>query len=222
MYRHACFAAVVAGCLAAAAHANPIVSIGNWKINNAPGQSIDLYTGNPIAVMIETAGGPPDDAIEGVTLALSVNDLITGPLIESVTIGAGSIFDANSTSSGGFIFGTLPARHAVATQTTSVGTVDAGDGAGGPAVLAFLSFDATGVTPGTYPIYLNDPTIPVSTNIPSFTTTLLDGSVTMDSFDEGGMYGMMTVVPEPASLVLALIAAAGFCAAAIARRRKGG
>jgi hypothetical protein len=224
MCRKAFCAGIIFCCLSATAHADPTIWLGNWKINNAPGQSIDLNTGLPIAVMIETPGGPPDDQIAGINLGLSVNDLVTGPLIESVVIGDGTVFDSDRTTSIGTILtDPLPERHAYAIQTTAFGTVDAGDGAGGPAPLAFLSFDGTGVTPGVYPIYLTDPMFG-PTNVPFFTVTLLDGSVLvpgMEGFGEmdGGVYGMMTVVPEPGSIVLACFAAA-WCAAAIARRRK--
>jgi MYXO-CTERM domain-containing protein len=229
MCRNAFLAGITVCCLSAVAHANPIIiSLGNWQIYNLPGQTTDT-SGSPMAVIIDTAGGPPDDGISGVNLALSVHDpmtgLMAGPMIESVSIGNGTIFTGFSTTANGTNLVPLPAHRARTTQTTFSGVVSAGDGAGGPAVLAYLSFDGSTAVVGTqYLIYLRDPTIPsLSTNVPGFTVTLLDGSVTGDSFDmDGGMYGVMTVVPEPGAIVLAWLAAGGLCAAGLLRRRKPG
>ncbi|MEX0676820.1 MAG: hypothetical protein WD063_07065 [Pirellulales bacterium] len=229
MCRKAFFTLVMVSCLPAAAYANPTIWLGNWKINWAANQSIDLNTGNPIAVMIETPGGPPEDQIAGVDLTLTSGpDGVTplsGPLIESVDLsGPGTRFFPNNTGTDQNFF-PFPSLHSYTFTTTASGFVNAGDGAGGPAVLAYLSFDATGLTPGTYPIYLKnyfmDPS-GIPTDVPPFySPTLLDGSVDGDALtDLDGMYGMITVIPEPRSIVLALFAAGGLCAAAIRHRHK--
>ena len=224
MRRTAFLAVSILCCLSAVAYANPIISLPNWKILFTSGQSIDLNTGQPIAVKIETPGGPPEDQIQGVDLALSVNALteadvtnLPGPLIEAVDLtGPGTVFFGNN--SGQFDIFTLPARRALASTASGIPPFDvnAGDGAGGQAVLAYLSFDASGVAPGTYPIYLtmpiSDTTIPTNVQ-PFFTPTLLDGSA--------GMFGMLTVItPEPGSIVLALFAAGGLLAVALRRLRR--
>ncbi len=229
MYRKAFFAMVMVYGLCSVAYANPTISLGNWTILFTSGQSIDLSTGDPIAVMIETPGGPPDDQFAAVDLLLTVNDGFTGPVIESIAlIGFDTVFVGNNTGQADIF--SLPTREAFSLTSTVAGTVNAGDGLGGPAVLAFLSFDATGVAPGTYRILLTNLVVGAPTDVfdalgVSLSPTLKDGSFTMSpaSADIASMFGMITVItPEPASIVLALFAAGGFGALAIRRHRKCG
>ncbi len=64
-------------------------------------------------------------------------------------------------------------------------------------VLAFLTFDTTGFTHGTWPVYLDDTAVGGS----DFTDLVLSGS---GSFAPTLVAGSITVAPEPATLALAI------------------
>ena len=191
MYRKVFLALVVVCCLAQAAYAVPSISAGSWTINPAAGQSVDAITAMPIAVM---AGG--GDAIAGVDLALNV--AAGGPVFTLVDlIGPGTIFSASNTGQTDFLaYGT---NDQYSLTTTAAGTLAA------TGVLAFVTFDATGVLPGSYAFSLFNFIGP--SDLPPFSAPLL-------------IAGTVTVIPEPGSIVLALFAAGGLCAVAIRRRRK--
>lgn len=190
MHRKVFLALVVVCCLAQAAYAIPTITAGSWTINPAAGQSVDAITAMPIAVM---AGG--GDAIAGVDLATNVGGGVMMSLVD--IIGPGTIFSASNTGVTEFFPGVSADKYTI--TTTVAGTLPA------LGVLAYVTFDATGVLPGIYPFSLFNFVGP--SDLPPFATPFL-------------VSGSVTVIPEPGSIVLALFAAGGLCAVAIRRRRK--
>ena len=200
MHRKAFLALVVVCCLSATAYAVPTMTAGTWTFLAAPGQSTDFISGLPIEILV--SGG---DAVSGADLFLqSGPDGFTpgsAPTFAAVDlIGVGTVFGLNNT---GQTSAATPPESAFETVTTAAGTEPASG------TLAFITFDATGIAPGTYDFFLtNFFVIGASSSllgVPS--TTLVDGTVTV-------------VIPEPGSIVLALFAAGGLCAVVIRRRRR--
>ncbi len=155
------------------------------------------------AIQILAAGDTPDSFL-GADLYLVVADGLSGPVITSVDlVGPGTIFNGNSNPQTDF--GppyVAPGRQIVAITTTLSGTV------GPNGVLANLIVDTTGIAPGDYALSLYSPTFGAS-DLPPFVggnpTILVDG--------------VLQVVPEPSSVVMALCAAAGMTIVLIRRRR---
>jgi len=193
MQRNVFLTLVVFCCLSATAYADPSITAGNWTINPAAGQSIDAISALPIAVL--TSGGEGDD-FAGTDLALNVE--AGGPVFEAVNLLTG-VFAGNNTGQTDFLaFGGLDQY---SLTTTTAGTV------GPNGTLAFITFNGTGVAPGTYDFSLTN--FIGASDLPPFTAAM---TLRVD--------GTVTVIPEPGSIVLAVFAAGGVCAVAIRRRRK--
>ena len=192
-------AVAVVCCLSATAYANPTITAGDWTINPAAGQSVDVITALPIEVQI--SGG--DLIFEVVLFMTSGPDGFTafsGPLFEAIDlIGVGTIFNPNNI--GQFDIVAFPDLHTFSATQTVSGSIAASG------TLAFLTFDATGVAPGVYTLHLTNLTFGIPTDTQPFLSPIL-------------VNGTVTVIPEPGSIVLALFAAGGLCAVAIRRRRK--
>lgn len=184
------------------AQGKPTVTAGNHVLlPNAAGQKVPIMIG----------GGDP---IEGIDLYVQIGDggLVlhkdgfpvidgddVGPIITAVDILRGTIF---ATSHTGARIEAHPLIWSASTTTAGASKVPA-DG-----LLATVTIDTTGFFGGTYPFSLTASTIPSPTptwvaNIPS---TLVDGS--------------LAIVPEPATVFLALAGAAGCAIVARRGRRK--
>ncbi len=190
MYRRVLLALVLVCCLAPTAYAVPIITAGSWTINPAAGQSTDIVTLLPIKIMV--SGG---DAIAGVDLATHVGGGVLMSFVD--VVGPGTVFAPNNLGPFEFFPGLSPDKYTL--TVTVAGTV--------PAIgtLGFVTFNATGVAPGTYPFTLSN--FVGSSDLPPFAFPSL-------------IHGSVTVIPEPGSIVLALFAAGGLSAVAILRRRK--
>ncbi|REK05964.1 MAG: PEP-CTERM sorting domain-containing protein [Planctomycetota bacterium] len=167
-----------------------------------PGQTVQILVSSPFPLDVPPFNSP--DGIQGLDLYIVVNnDSGPAPLITAVDIiGPGTIFDGNNTGQGDF--GPpyqAPGLQVVATTTTGSGTVDPNG------ILAFVTFDTTGVPFGDYPWSLTSPLFGPS----DFAAAPGSDAILID--------GVLTVVPEPASIVMGLFAAAGLGAVMIRRRR---
>jgi hypothetical protein len=174
------------------------VTAGNWTVvAGASGQTLDAISANPIVIVIAGDGA----GFQGADLGLTVEDGTIGPLLEDVDMLGGVFLTDNNGQSD---FETFPTR----AQLSAV-TSDADVGPNG--VLALLTIDTTGVPVGVYDLFLHYDedffSATVISGIPNQSTVLIDGT--------------LTVIPEPSSIILALVAAAGLCAAYLcARARK--
>lgn len=194
MQRNVFLSLVVFCCLSAAAYANPSITAGNWTINPAAGQNMDAKLGVPIRVL--TSGGELD-AFAGVDLATHIDGGVMMSLVD--IIGAGTLFAPNNTGVTEFFPGLSADKYTL--TTTTAGTV------GPTGTLAFVTFDATGVAPGTYAFNLTN--FVGASDLPPFSAPILiNGTV------------RVLPIPEPGSIVLAVFAAGALCAVAIRRRRK--
>jgi hypothetical protein len=179
--------------LTAVAQAVPTVTAGNHLLApNTPGQVIPI--------LVSSA----NENVAGLDLYLYLNgNSGLGPIITAVdVIGPGTIFNPNNV--GQFSLGPpydVPGQQPSAITTTASGFVVANG------TLAFVTVDTTGVAGGVFPLGLFNPDLgPTDFAVnPGFDAILVDGSI--------------TVVPEPASIVMGLFAAAGIGAVVIRRRR---
>lgn len=157
-------AALVVSFISLPAYADATVTAGNWSIAAAAGQSVDVDTLAPIAVTITS----PGESCQGVDLLLSVS--AGGPIIEAVDlVGPGTIFASNNTGQSDLL--PLPGADVFSSTTTAAGAVLA-DG-----VLAFVTFDATGVAPGVYSFSLSN--FLGMSAVPPLASILVDGTLTV-------------------------------------------
>ncbi|REK05965.1 MAG: PEP-CTERM sorting domain-containing protein [Planctomycetota bacterium] len=167
-----------------------------------PGQIVQVLVSADLPLPVPPFNSP--NGVQGLDLYLTVNnDVAPAPVMTLVdVIGPGTIFFGNNTGQGDFGPPFIaPGLVVVATTTTASGTVDPNG------ILAFVEFDTTGVAPGVYPFSLTSPLFGPSdfAAAPGSDAVLIDGT--------------LTVVPEPASIVMGLFAAAGLGAVMIRRRR---
>lgn len=191
--------------LSAAAYATPIVSGGTHDL-------LPETSGQVIAITVSGVPGDPPglggtgDAFQGVDLFLTINDGTTGPLITAIDLLNGTVFDGNNSGQNDAI--AFPAR------TAFSGTTVDSDVVGPNGVLAYITLDTTNVAMGSYPLhlYLTNPGQPL----------LLPPWIGVDEEEPVPVLidGTLNIVPEPGSLVLALLAVVGLCGVAIHRRRR--
>jgi hypothetical protein len=178
---------------ATAAVAAPMIVAGNHVLlPNTAGQKIMIMT-----------SGEEGDEFQGVDLHLAIGD--GGPIVTGIDlIGPDTLLFGNNMGQIGYFdpLFDVPTRIPAMTATTAAGTI------GPNGVLAVLTLDTTGITPGQYSLSLTHPEIGPS-DLPMFfeTTILQDGFLTV------------LAVPEPSSIVLALIAAGALGAATLRRRQ---
>ncbi|MGD9721336.1 MAG: PEP-CTERM sorting domain-containing protein [Pirellulales bacterium] len=212
--RAICLSAALVCTAAVPAQAIITIHAGNHvMLPNTPGQVIDI--------MITSDSG---DEISGLDLYLMINGAdanaydpstpritaidVTGPgtvfgAVPSTTFPYGDPWDvANGTSYGQNV------AYGAAPNATSGPSADA------PAngVLAHVTVDTTGVFGGIYPLSLTDPFIFGPTLLSKVTGPLVLGE------DYVLVDGMLGSIPEPSSLVLAALGAAGVAVVSLRRR----
>lgn len=184
----------------AAASAQPVVhgvssdsAIGTYELlPDTPGQTIEIFV----------SGG---QAVQGLNFNLQIADggpeaggSIDGPVIESVDLFAGTIFQSNNTGLGSGN-GVLVPQVAFFSTTTQSGTVSA-DG-----LLATVLIDTSSFFEGSFDLVLSE-TVNSSTNFgstdPDLTPVIVDGQI--------------TIVPEPVTMLSLGI---GSLALVVSRRR---
>jgi hypothetical protein len=196
MHRRVVLALGLLLCVPAIAQAASSIVVGNHVLlQETAGQTIQLnVTGN--------------DSIGALDLFMTINGG-TGPapVVTAVDItGAGTIFFGNNTGLGLFGGATNPPSliPAVATTTASGFVISNG-------LLATVTFDTTGVPAGVYSWSL--------TGHPDFGDTDFGTDENFDFIYPTVTNGTLTIVPEPASVVMGLFAAAGVGVVAIRKRR---
>ncbi len=213
MLRSAFLALIMVGIVSAAAVASPTIIGGTWDLQPAPGQVIQILVtgepGDPIfdPSTFEHLGG--GDAFSGANLQMTVSDGSAGPVITGVDlIGVGTLFNGNNTGQGTNI--DTPRQSSTYT-TTSSGYV------GPNGVLAFVTFDATGLAPGSsFVLDLSIPELFQTSDLPPFAPVGFGVNSASDVIVQNGT---LNIVPEPSSVVMGLFAAAGLGAVLIRRRR---
>jgi hypothetical protein len=157
---------------------------------NQPAQPLQIMVTGPdliagMTFVVQIADGGPGPETQG---------LIDGPDISSVDIVTGTIFGGNN--QGADYPGSYPqfAQRTIITQADT--SITLGDQ---PALLATILLDTTGVAPGTYDLLLGGS--PLSLGRVEFYDAA--GNVVVPTI----VNGSVTVVPEPSSLVLSLMAA---------------
>ncbi len=134
-----------------------------------------------------------------------VNITGTGTIFAGVNTGAFDLFAGNGPP--GPYYGSLPQAAAYETNTLNPSTHVTDNG-----VLAYLTFDTTGFTSGTWPLALNDTALGGS----DYTDLVLsDSSIIVPTV----LGGQITIVPEPSTVLLGGLAM-GFAALYLGRRRQ--
>jgi hypothetical protein len=210
MHRKVFLAIVMVCCLCASAHATVTVSVGGPYV----------FTENTVGniVLLTATGG---DAVAGANYVLSIDTEIDAglPLITAVDLEAGTIWAANNdgqvnTDPVGNANGpgvlTVPGSRYRGSIITDAGTVTA------TGLLGTFTISTVGVAPGIYPLYLQK-NVGTPMSIFNFAPT----AVTRADFttDENVHYIEVVAIPEPASIVLGIFAAAGLSVVVLRRRR---
>jgi hypothetical protein len=149
------------------------------------------------------AGTPAPDFSN---LPANVNITGTGTIFAGVNTGAFDLFAGNGPP--GPYFGSLPQAAAYETNTLTPSTHVTDNG-----VIAYLTFDTTGFTSGTWPIALDDTSLGGTDHTD---LVLSNGSVIVPTV----LGGQITIVPEPSSILLGGLAVA-MAALHLARTRAG-
>lgn len=201
MFRASLFALALLCGISTSALAVPTIYAGHHFI-------LPNTANQKIAIMIsdDGLGQPvlpnPPGRIAGIDLVLLVGDGTYGPIITAVDlIGPGTIFNANNTGQYNFPdpFG-IPGRETFSLTSTISGSVSANG------VLAYVTVSTAGIglVPGYIPFSLVSENLgPSDVGDADFLPILVNGSFN---------------VPEPASLVLALMGAAALAAVTIRKR----
>jgi hypothetical protein len=204
MHRKVFLALAVVACLSAPALAVTTVTAGNWIF---PAGAVDQ-------VIQITSTNNAADVTAGMNFVIQIGDGVAGgkPLLTFVDIITGTIFAANNTGQFNTLPSQLPTPNPFSGQLTNPGFVYTGSvtTAAGTVTTAGLlgtvKVSTVGVPVGVYPLRLNKTQFPpVQFNFAPTAATRIDGTI--------------TVVPEPATVVMGLFAVAGLGAVAIRRRK---
>lgn len=185
---------VVALVIPSSVSAAYVITVGDFNLQpNQSDQQVSLF--------IENTGGSSDYG--GLNFSILVGDGLSGPAITGVNLLTGTPFEA-ANFGGQFADGANTPRQ----QFWSVASLSAVLPAG-QSRLATLTFDTTGLTPGSWSLNL------FGSGMPS--TALFD--YTASEYTALFENGTLTVVPEPETY--GLLAAAGLMGFALWRRHAG-
>jgi hypothetical protein len=202
MHRRVLFAVAIVCCLAAVAQAALTVSTGG------PYSFMTGTVGNKIAITGSVSAG---ETVGGMNFVVGIGAQdATAPVITAVDlIGPGTVFNPNNT--GQFVVGFgVPGTVVVYSVTTAAGTVSP------VGTLGFLDISTVGIAPGSYALNLKK-----NVGFPQPVFNFAPTAVTRDDFstDATAIINVTPQIPEPASIVLGLFAAAGLGAVVIRRHR---
>jgi len=205
MLRRAGFAFVILLGLTLVAQAAPTIVVGHHLLNaNQANQEIDILVNSS-----------PSQNVQGTDVNAQVADggaaaggSVAGPTITGNLVGPGTLFNGNNT--GDTDAGSIPQGYFHST-TTSTGTVTIGNT---NQILVKLFFDTTGFTatspgdlgPGHWRLTLGN-TANGPTDFGPIAAAITDGDIQIQA-----------IIPEPASIGLALMAVAGLGAVILRRR----
>ena len=189
-------ALIISCSLIATAQATLVLHVGHHLLApNMAGQAIPVYV----------SGG---DFVQGVTFNVQVEDaypdfgVIDGPNTTDVDLLAGTIFDGNNT--GENLIG-VGEQLIIEGTTTASGTISA------EGLLAIVMIDTTGFSAGDGPFrLLMGGTLNGDTNFQSSGGTLVPVISN----------GLITIIPEPATFVTAMIGIIGLCLYALRRKMR--
>jgi hypothetical protein len=211
MHRKVFLATAMVCCLCASAHAASTISTGG------PYVFTEGTVGN--IVLVTVTGG---DEVEGMNAVLSISTETTAglPLITAVDLENGTIFDGNNdgqvntdplgNANGPGVLA-VPGSRYRGSIITDAGTVTA------TGLLGTFTISTVGVAPGIYPLYLTK-----NIGVPMSTWNFADVDITVikDDFStDETAYIEVVAIPEPASIVLGMFAAAGLGFVVLRRRR---
>jgi hypothetical protein len=204
MHRKVFLALAVVACLSAPALAVTTVTAGNWVfLPNTIDNEIKITSTNNAA-----------DVTAGMNFVVQIDNGVAGakPIITFVDMITGTPFAGNNTGQFNTLPSQLPTPNPFSGQLTNPGYVYTGSvtTASGTVttagLLGTIKVSTVGVGPGVWPLRLNKTAFPpVAFNFAPTAATRIDGTI--------------TVVPEPATVVMGLFAVAGLGAVAIRRRR---
>ncbi len=165
----------------AMAWGTPTIDVGSHNLlPNQAGQQIQIFVSG-------------DDAVQGLNLFLQVADggssvggSIEGPEFTAVDILAGTIFDGQNTGQVGPDPNFMPDQIVDPYTTTPSGTVAAGDGSGGQALLATATISTVGWSSGTWDLKAGG-TVNGDSDFVIISATINNGTITVPEPATGGM-----------------------------------
>jgi hypothetical protein len=183
---------------ASQASATPIITVGSHDLlPNTANQWVNIFSSDD---------GTGSNLVQGINLYLQVGDGTAGPEIQAIDVLAGTIFATTGWQSSGALGGSysLPYWNGYGTTGFLSGGSVADNG-----LLATVKIDTTGFTAGTWNLSAD-----------------FDYGVDYYASDFAGVTptfrnGSISIVPEPAGLLLLLMAAAGLAVRQWRLRREG-
>ena len=152
-----------------------------------------------VEIQIEREAGDPD--VFGGVLALQIGDGVTGPMIKSVSLTAGTIFDGHALSS----TNPTPDSRQVFPDVELMAPMSLPDSG----VLAIVEIDATGITSGTFDLVANEVTVSINQFSSTQVTEFFDSNVNSVPLTvQNGTVSIAVPIPEPSSALLLL---SGLC-----------